>query len=145
MAVATQAAFKIPSLRNVELTGPYMHNGGMATLSQVIQAYARHGNFISPTLHFHLNAVQASISSAQNTMDLTNFLLSLTDERVRYQRAPFDHPQITVKHGQAGNELQVTAGNQLSPNLAQDQLLVIPAVGASGSATPVSAFLSSVP
>ena len=145
MAIGTYGAFKVPTLRNVELTGPYMHNGGMATLSQVIEAYARHGNFSSATLHFHLNAVQATLSSAQNTADLTNFLLSLTDERVRYQRAPFDHPQLIVKHGHAGNELQVTAGNPLSPVLAQDEQLVIPAVGANGSTTPIAAFLSATP
>jgi cytochrome c peroxidase len=145
LAIGTLGAFKVPTLRNVELTGPYMHNGGMATLSQVIEAYARHGNFTSPTLHFHLNAVQSSISSPQNIKDLTNFLLSLTDERVRYQRAPFDHPQLTVKHGQVGNELKVTAGNPLSPVLAQDEQLLIPAVGANGSTTPISAFLADPP
>src|SRR2546422_5886765 len=30
--VAVDGAFKVPSLRNVELTGPYMHNGGFLTL-----------------------------------------------------------------------------------------------------------------
>ncbi|MDD4915377.1 MAG: cytochrome c peroxidase [Methylococcales bacterium] len=142
MAVATQAAFKAPTLRNVELTGPYMHNGGMATLAQVIQFYARHGNFASNTLHFDLGAISSLLSSAQNTADLTNFLLSLTDERVRYQQAPFDHPQLIVPNGQTGNELQVTAGNPLNAHLAQDQFLVVPAVGAGGSATPLPAFLS---
>jgi len=108
----------------------------------VIQFYARHGNFTSPTLSFHLNAMSSTLSTPQNTADLTNFLAALTDERVRYQQAPFDHPQITVMHGQVGNELQVTAGNPLSSSLAQDQQLVIPAVGASGSATPIPPFLS---
>jgi len=31
---AVNGAFKSPSLRNVELTGPYMHNGGFSTLEQ---------------------------------------------------------------------------------------------------------------
>ncbi|MGD0960932.1 MAG: cytochrome c peroxidase [Methylomonas sp.] len=145
MALATNGAFKIPSLRNVELTGPYMHNGGMASLAQVVQAYARHGNFTSPTLHFHLNAMSATLSSSQNTTDLTNFLIALTDERVRYQQAPFDHPQITVKHGQVGDESQVTAGNPLGAALGQDEVLQIPAVGASGGATPITPFLSATP
>ena len=34
--VAVDGAFKTPSLRNVELTGPYMHNGGMRTLEEVV-------------------------------------------------------------------------------------------------------------
>ena len=142
MAVATQAAFKVPTLRNVELTGPYMHNGGMATLSQVIQFYARHGNFVSNTLHFDLGAISSLLSSTQNTTDLTNFLLSLTDNRVKYQQAPFDHPQLLIINGQTGNELQLTAGNPLNANLAQDQYLLLPAVGASGSATPITGFLT---
>jgi hypothetical protein len=42
---AVNGAFKTPGLRNVELTGPYMHNGSMATLEQVVQFYNRGGNF----------------------------------------------------------------------------------------------------
>src|SRR5262249_39166833 len=34
---AVNGAFKTPGLRNVELTGPYMHNGGMRTLTEVVQ------------------------------------------------------------------------------------------------------------
>lgn len=145
MAVATQGAFKVPTLRNVELTGPYMHHGGMATLRQVLKFYGRHGNFSSDTQHFHLASFSTLLNSEQNITDLTNFLLALTDERVRYQRAPFDHPQLTVAHGQLGNDLQVTAGNPLNASLAQDQFLVIPAVGAGGSNAPISAFLSASP
>ena len=35
--------FKSPSLRNVELTGPYFHDGGQATLEQVVDFYGRLG------------------------------------------------------------------------------------------------------
>jgi hypothetical protein len=35
---------KTPSLRNVELTGPYFHTGGAATLEQVVEFYARNGD-----------------------------------------------------------------------------------------------------
>ena len=37
--IAVNGSFKTPTLRNVELTGPYMHNGGMATLEQVVEFY----------------------------------------------------------------------------------------------------------
>jgi len=50
-----------------------------------------------------------------------------------------------VPNGQVGNATQVTAGNPLSPNLAQDQYLVIPAVGAAGSTTAITPFLSAQP
>ncbi len=143
LATATAGAFKVPTLRNVELTGPYMHNGGMATLTQVIEFYARHGNFVNDAQNFNLGASSASLTTVQNTADLTNFMLALTDERVRYQKAPFDHPQLTVAHGHAGNELAVTAGNPLvnaGADLAKDQYLIIEAVGADGSATPLQSF-----
>lgn len=40
----TLGAFKTPSLRNVALTGPYMHNGSLATLDDVIEFYDRGGD-----------------------------------------------------------------------------------------------------
>jgi len=43
--VAVDGAFKVPSVRNVELTGPYFHNGGKATLEQVVDFYSRGGDF----------------------------------------------------------------------------------------------------
>ena len=42
--VAVDGSFKVPTLRNVELTGPYFHNGGYATLEQVVDFYSRGGN-----------------------------------------------------------------------------------------------------
>ncbi len=57
MAVANKAAFKIPSLRNIELTGPYMHNGSMASLEQVMEFYSRHGNFKNPNKHAFVNGI----------------------------------------------------------------------------------------
>ena len=36
--------FKAPTLRNIEVTGPYMHDGSLATLESVIDYYDRGGN-----------------------------------------------------------------------------------------------------
>ena len=45
-ATASSAGtFKAPGLRNVEFTGPYFHNGGQATLEQVLLFYNRNGDF----------------------------------------------------------------------------------------------------
>lgn len=41
-----QGKFRVPSLRNIALTGPYMHDGSMATLSEVIDHYAAGGRTI---------------------------------------------------------------------------------------------------
>ena len=144
MASDVQSAFKIPTLRNVELTGPYMHNGGMATLKQVLEFYSRQGNFPTDNLSFNILQIQSTVN-ATDSPNIIDFLNSLTDDRVRYQQAPFDHPQIIIPNGQVGNDQQLTAGNPLGVNLGLDQHLVIPAVGASGSATPLSTFLSTSP
>src|SRR5437016_4072138 len=84
-----QGAFKTPGLRNVELTGPYMHNGGMATLEQVVEFYNRGGNFENPELDPDIEPLGLT---GQEKSDLVAFMKSLTDLRVRFQRAPFDHP-----------------------------------------------------
>jgi cytochrome c peroxidase len=46
--VAVDGAFKTPTLRNIELTGPYMHNGGMRTLTEVVEFYTRRADFFKP-------------------------------------------------------------------------------------------------
>jgi hypothetical protein len=142
MAVATQAAFKIPSLRNIELTGPYMHNGSMATLEQVIEFYARQGNFHNDNLHFQVSSISSSVNTANNRADLIAYLKAFTDDRVRYERAPFDHPEVLIPHGHTGDSQAVSAGNPLNANLAADAFLIVPAVGANGTANPLPAFLS---
>ncbi|MEZ4769236.1 MAG: cytochrome c peroxidase [Caldilineales bacterium] len=72
-------AFKVPSLRNVALTAPYMHAGQFATLEEVVQFYAdgagRANGFprVDPMLRgFDLTADEKA--------DLVAFLNALTDE-----------------------------------------------------------------
>lgn len=122
--VAVNGAFKVPSLRNVELTGPYMHNGSLLTLEQVIDFYFRGGNFNNA--HHFATLVFPQTISATEKADLVAFLKSLTDERVRWERAPFDHPQLLVPHGHKKSP------DPQHPELAQDLLLKIPAVGKDG-------------
>lgn len=140
--LAIDGAFKTPGLRNVELTGPYFHNGGKATLMQVIDAYNRGGDFGArnqpvpdPTIK-PLGLVEAEKS------DLVAFLLALTDERVRWQRAPFDHPSICVPHGHVGDDRQVASDQR---GRARDDMMCIDAVGARGASRPLRPFLSADP
>ena len=44
-ATDVAGTFKVPSLRNVEFNGPYFHNGGKATLAQVLDFYDNGGDF----------------------------------------------------------------------------------------------------
>jgi cytochrome c peroxidase len=80
-------AHKAPTLRNIAVTGPYMHDGSIATLSEVIDHYARGGRLIgsgpragdgalSPVKH---GFVKGFTLSAQEKADLIAFLESLTD------------------------------------------------------------------
>jgi cytochrome c peroxidase len=83
-----QAAFKVPSLRNVELRAPYMHNGGIATLVDVVEFYDRGGDFPNG------NIAPLGLS-AQQKADLVAFLgRPLTDPRVPQNLPPFDRPTL---------------------------------------------------
>lgn len=122
--VAVKGAFKVPTLRNIELTGPYMHNGSLLTLEQVIDFYFRGGNFNNP--HHFATLVFPQGVSATDKADLVAFLKSLTDERVRWERAPFDHPQLRIPHGHKAEP------NPTQTEFAQDALLIVPAIGKNG-------------
>jgi cytochrome c peroxidase len=117
-------SFKTASLRNVELNGPYFHNGGKSTLFQAVEFYDGGGSFRNDTLS---PLIRPLGMTAEQMEDLVAFLLALTDERVRWERAPFDHPQLFVPNGD-------------SP-VGTDALQEIPASGAAGSATPLPRFL----
>ncbi len=127
--IAVQGAFKTPGLRNVELTAPYFHNGGTATLAQVIEFYNRGGNFARANLA-NLDAdIQPLGLSATEKESLVAFLKALTDERVRKHAAPFDHPQLRVTNGHPGDTSTVTNDGW---GRATDAWLDLPAVGRSG-------------
>ncbi|HEY3060963.1 MAG TPA: cytochrome c peroxidase [Chloroflexota bacterium] len=106
-----KGTFKAPSLRNVELTGPYFHNGGELSLRQVIDFYNRGGNF-QDQREFDPNVHNLNLGSRDKS-DLVSFLLALTDPRVAFERAPFDHPGICVANGHPGNEVSTQAGDPL--------------------------------
>jgi cytochrome c peroxidase len=67
--------FRVPTLRNVALTAPYMHDGSLATLEQVIDHYARGGRR-NPLQD---SRVRPLILTPQERADLVAFLQSLTD------------------------------------------------------------------
>ena len=74
------AAFKVPTLRNVELTAPYMHNGAFATLASVIDFYNRGGGAgVGARVPGQTLAARALHLAAAERQDLAAFLRSLTD------------------------------------------------------------------
>lgn len=100
--VSNDGNFKVPGLRNVELTAPYFHNGGDMTLQDVVEFYARGGNFPDANAA-SVDAAFQDIGALQNSpakVDaLVAFMMSMTDERVRNESAPFDHPEIFIPSG----------------------------------------------
>jgi cytochrome c peroxidase len=74
---ADNGKFKVPTLRNIALTGPYMHDGAMITLEEVVDHFASggmaHPNKSPLIPSFALTAVEKA--------DLIAFLHALTDER----------------------------------------------------------------
>jgi len=123
--LAVDGAFKTPTLRNVELTGPYMHNGGMKSLKEVVEFYARGADFFEENLE-NLDPDVDGIGHIRGREDRINavvkFLESLTDDRVRYEKAPFDHPELVIPNGHTG----------VSGGVALDDKVVLPAVGRNG-------------
>ena len=69
--------FKVPSLRNVEVTYPYMHDGRYPNLQMVLFHYTENV-YHSKTLSKELK--NKIVLTEQNKRDLINFLTTLTDE-----------------------------------------------------------------
>jgi cytochrome c peroxidase len=69
-----KGAFKTPTLRDVALTAPYMHDGRYATLEQVIDHYNRGGD---PVDHLSPNIVPLGLDPRERR-DLVEFLEALT-------------------------------------------------------------------
>ncbi len=74
--------FKVPSLRNCELSYPYMHDGRFRNLDLVLSHYAE-GIQASPTLAVQLK--KPVNLSAENKKDLLSFLKTLTDKQFMYE------------------------------------------------------------
>ena len=78
--------FKAPSLRNIEVTAPYMHDGRFATLEDVVDFYAndvQDNPFLNPHLRVNDNPngpVEHFNLTPQQKADLVAFLKTLTDQ-----------------------------------------------------------------
>jgi hypothetical protein len=135
-------AFKIPSLRNVALTAPYFHNGDARSLREVVEFYSRGGNIApinkSPDGKLFIEPLGVPSLTAVEIDALVAFMEALTDERVLYRRAPFDHPQLFVPNGHRGSDAHVS--DRDGDDRADDTLVEIAEVGAEGGA-PLPGFL----
>ncbi|MGZ8214541.1 MAG: hypothetical protein ACXWTP_08585, partial [Methylosarcina sp.] len=145
--------FKTSHLRGVALTPPYFHNGAYSTLRQVVEFYARGGSRRDKSLASSGNTGDTSgtgplgksiipvagsefgtnvdffirdVKSTEEQIDaLVAFMEALTDERVRCDAAPFDHPELPVSNGH-------TASDSDKNKKADDIMATIPAAGSGG-------------
>jgi cytochrome c peroxidase len=99
-------------LRNVALTAPYMHDGSIATLQEVIAHYQNggraaangHGGRDSPIKNAHLQGFELTM---QERDDIVAFLTSLTDDSFVVNPAfadpwPTNHPAVNNRRMTAG-------------------------------------------
>ena len=71
--------FKAPTLRNIAVTAPYMHDGSIATLEDVIDHYVNGGRMA----HANKSTIMRPLKlSEQDKSDLIEFVKSLTDEEM---------------------------------------------------------------
>ena len=84
--VKMQHAFKTPGLRNIDQRGPFMHDGSLATLQDVVEHYDR-GGVQRPSLSDDMRPLGLT---AQQKRDLVAFMEALTsdDEPVTYVQLP---------------------------------------------------------
>jgi cytochrome c peroxidase len=97
--------FRVPTLRNIAVTAPYMHDGSVATLDEVLDHYGAGGRTIlngpnagvgadNPTKNFFLQGFDAT---AEEREDLIEFLKSLTDNSV-LNNPEFSDPWTKMPH-----------------------------------------------
>lgn len=75
--MADRGKFKVPTLRNVAVTGPYMHNGSLTTLEEVVEHFAGGG-----VADWNKDPLVRPLElTEQDKSDLVAFLRALTDDR----------------------------------------------------------------
>ncbi len=71
--------FKVPGLRNIAVTAPYMHDGSFKTLEEVVEYYSDLYAFVSKPVNLDSTLVKPILFTPQEKKDLVAFLQSLTD------------------------------------------------------------------
>lgn len=85
---ADKGAFKTPTIRNVELSAPYMHDGSLATLLDVVEHYNKGG---TPNAHLS-DKVKPLKLTEQEKLDIVEFMKACTGSfpKVERERLPAD-------------------------------------------------------
>ena len=103
-----RAAFKVPSLRNVALTAPYMHSGRFATLRETVEFYTKGRGHAVPegdTLFLHWHIWEPKLRPEELDL-LVDFLHTLTDESFKPEvptRLPSAPTQLSINSPEIPN------------------------------------------
>ncbi len=94
MRASDRGRFRVPSLRNVAVTAPYMHDGSLGTLEEVVEHYARGGHPAGVPIPPDDNTdplIRPLPLTPQDQADLVAFLRALTDDN--FLRDPRHRPR----------------------------------------------------
>lgn len=139
---ADRGRLRSPGLRNIELTAPYMADGRFATLEEVIDFYARGGDFNAPNLDPRI--VPFNINAGQRAALAAFMRRPLTDPRLATQAGPFERPTLfsetdavpaTVGVGQSGSGGLTPRLIAIEPPLAGGDNFTIAVEGGLANAT----------
>jgi cytochrome c peroxidase len=86
---ADWGAFKTPTLREIANTGPYMHDGSLKTLEEVVDYYDK-GGIKNKNLDENMKPLKLT---AQEKKDLVAFLKALSGEGWQHIQAPSKFPE----------------------------------------------------
>jgi cytochrome c peroxidase len=146
--------FRVPGLRNVGLRSSFMHNGRLGTLEEVVDFYARGGDFRNEP-NFPGQLIQPRNLSPQQRADLAAFLRnSLTDARVRDELPPFDRPTLYTESnrvpvitgaGTAGSAGLIPSAVAVEPPLVGNLSFTVAVANALGGAPAVLVIDSADP
>ncbi len=155
-AITTEAGdnakFKTPSLRNLELRGPFMHNGRFATVEDVVEFYNRGGDFDAPNKDIRVRPL--NLTTPQKASLAAFLKRPLTDDRVKFELPPFDRPKlytesthVPVVSGTGRSGLGGLTPNPIAiePPLLGNQSFTVGVSNALGSASAVVVIGSADP
>ncbi len=111
-----EGSFRVPSLRNVALTAPYMHNGEFETLEEVVQFYADGGGRQFGDTNDKIDAfIQGFEMTEQEQVDLVAYLHALTDESAMPEVPPVALSGLPVQASKVSPGRAVSASLNREP------------------------------
>ena len=148
--LAIRGSFKTSTLRNVKFMGPYFHNGGRSSVTDVITNHYNVGGIfnlgfnpqncglkpngtsatpgcLNGQVDFDAAIINLGLTPAQINGLVSLIEFGLTDNRVAKESGPFDHPQLCIPAGH-------------DPSTGNTLMAEVPAVGTGGNAADLQTF-----